>query len=255
MASRACLRAPHRQAATGSFEIGSLYKALLYAGCMSAMFVAAAAYAVEAEAPSVAVQGDTEIYFGAYPANLRKEASFTILNTGLGVLKIGRIRKTCGCAEVQIDRTEIPPGEHATLKAVILEHSIYGAYRKNVYVESNDPAQRFLSLTLSGNAIPLVSVKPSDAFYAGILESGIEWRQEFLLEASVEGVLLSDPEVRSDVENSVAIEKKNPKAFRLQISITPSGENDAFSCKISIPITKPEGWKPLEINIKGRVRK
>ncbi|MBN1865351.1 MAG: DUF1573 domain-containing protein [Victivallales bacterium] len=258
LASKIC----RLRATTDSMKIGwnfaevsmlrSIGKVLLYVCCMSAMF--AVAYAADAEAPTISVQGDSEIDFGAYPAKLRKEVAFIIRNTGGGVLKIGRIRKTCGCAGAQIDRTEIPSGEHATLKAVIIEDSIYGPYRKNVYVESNDPARRFLTLTLSGNAMPLVSVMPSDTLYAGILQSGIEWGQEFLLDASEEGVVFSDPVVQSDVVHSLCMEKKNPKLFRVKISIIPSGENDAFSCKIIIPIAEPEGWKPLEINIRGRVK-
>lgn len=137
--------------------------------------------ALAAAAPELTVDR-ASVDFGTYPANQTKAHVFLLKNTGDQPLKIINIRKTCGCSEANVDHNEISVGGTASLTAVIKAGSIAGPFSKNLFVENNDPKQRFLMLLLNGNSVPLVIVKPQDKIYAGTLAAGTEWRQEFLLE-------------------------------------------------------------------------
>lgn len=210
---------------------------------------------IAGETPAIAVDGKSTVDFGTYPAKERKEAFYKITNKGKGILKIGKIRKTCGCAEAVIDKKEIKPGESGTLKAVILGDSIYGGYRKNVYVSSNDPKTKLLTLTVAGKAIPIVQVKPKANIYTGFIPAEKEWKQEFHLVPTETGVKFSDPIVETNAKGKVFLTKKSEKIYQLIVSITPSKEKPIFQCKVKVPVAKPKGWKGAEILIKGKVKK
>jgi uncharacterized protein DUF1573 len=207
----------------------------------------------EDKKPVIAVESNARIDFGTYSAKERKEAFYRITNKGDAVLKIGHIRKTCGCAVAEIDRKEIKPGEFGTLKAVVLGDSIYGGYSKNIYVSSNDLKQRFLVLNFSGKAIPILKIKPKAIIYAGHLPAEKEWKQEFLLEATESGLKLDKPVIQSDTHVEAVLTKKADKLFQLILSITPKKEKTAFKCTVKIPIAVPGGWKAPEILIIGKI--
>lgn len=208
----------------------------------------------EDKAPVIAVDGKATVDFGTYPAKERKEAFYKITNKGKGILKIGRIRKTCGCAEAKIDKKEINPGETGTLKTVVLGDSIYGSYRKNVYVESNDPKQRFLTLTVAGKAVPIVTIKPKENIYAGFIPAEKEWKQEFHLLATESGIKLLEPILQTDTQAKAKLTKKSNKLFLLTVTITPEKGKLDFKCKVKVPVSKPKGWKAVEILIMGKIR-
>lgn len=206
-----------------------------------------------AAAPKIEIEGSKKVDFGKYPANQRKEAVFRIKNTGDASLIIGDIRKTCGCAEVKIDTKRIEPGKTAELTAVVLPDSIYGPYSKNIYVESNDPKMKFLELTHAGNAIPIAVVKPKDMLFAGRIQSGVTWKQEFLIEPSEKGVELGAPLAECTYPVSLELKREDEK-YRLLFGFTPeNGYKDDLNCKLKIPVLKPSGWKDIEITIAGKI--
>jgi uncharacterized protein DUF1573 len=208
----------------------------------------------EGNKPVIAVEGNARIDFGTYSAKERKEAFYKIINKGDALLRIGMIRKTCGCAVAEIDRKEIKPGEFGILKAVVLGDSIYGGYSKNIYVSSNDLKQRFLVLNFSGKAIPILKIKPKAIIYAGHLPAEKEWKQEFLLEATESGVKLGKPVIKSDTHVKAVLTKKSDTLFQLIIAIIPEKGKTAFKCTAKIPIAEPEGWKAPEILIVGKIQ-
>lgn len=218
------------------------------------LFLLIAASINAADNPEITVIGKSKIDFRTYPAKERKEAFFKIKNKGTGTLKIIKIRKTCGCAEAKMDKMELKPEEVGTLKAVVYKDSIYGSYSKNVYVQSNDPKQRFLTLNISGKAIPILKVKPKENIYAGILPAGKEWTQEFLLEATEDGVEIGEVVVSGNLPAKTEITKKSDMQFFLKVTITPDIKVPIFKIQIKVPVSKPEGWKGVEIQIMGKVQ-
>ncbi len=201
---------------------------------------------------TIAIKQSSKVDFGKYPANLKKEAFYAITNAGDDVLKIIKIRKTCGCSEAKVDKTELKPGETAKLKAVIKADSIYGPFSKNIYIESNDPKQRFLSITLSGHAVPIAKIKPKNKIYAGSLKVGQKWTQAFLVEPTQNNVEFDQPVVKGFPAHVTLTKQPNGK-LRLVAEVLPQ-KTGALKCKISLPIKSPLNWKPLEIIIAGSVK-
>lgn len=195
---------------------------------------------------------NTNADFGTYPANQAKEHVFTLKNTGDQPLKIINIRTTCGCSETRLDKDELAPGSTAKLTAVIKAGSIAGPYSKNVFVESNDPKQRFLMLLFNGNAIPLVTVKPQDKIYAGTLPVNQQWKQEFLLDATQSGVVFGNAEIRGMSGADATLVPVGKQQFKLAVTLKASSKPGVFNLQVLLPVKNPTGWKPVEIMISGR---
>jgi hypothetical protein len=204
-------------------------------------------------APRIAVVGDARKDFGKYPAKERKDASYTIKNEGDETLRIINVRKTCGCAEAKCTKEKLEPGETAEVKGVILEESIFNAYSKNIYVETNDPDQRFLTLTIAGHAVPVVkSVKPSDKIYAGRLPAGKTWKSSVEIEPEDKDLALGEPVVECAYPMRASV-KKEGAVFKLVIEIDAGEKAGDLKALVKIPVIKPEGWKPVTITVSGKV--
>ena len=48
----------------------------------------------------------------------RNSCEFKFTNTGRGLLKIGKISRTCGCTVFKLDKKEYAPGEAGTIKGI-----------------------------------------------------------------------------------------------------------------------------------------
>lgn len=209
-------------------------------------------FAFSADQAKIIVVGPAKIDFGKYPANEKKEAFFILKNTGNSLLKIKKIRKTCGCSEAVVDKKELKPLETAKLKSSVLPNSISGAFSKNIYVESNDPKEHFLCLTLQGNSMPIAKIKPKDKIYAGTLKTGQKWTQDFLIEPTQKDVELIAPELLDKNFKASLVKRKDGK-YDLKIEFH-GDKQGAFKKKILLPVKKPLNWKPLEIIIAGNIK-
>jgi hypothetical protein len=48
----------------------------------------------------------------------KNTCEFRFTNTGRGLLKIGKISRTCGCTVFQLDKKEYPPNETGVIKVI-----------------------------------------------------------------------------------------------------------------------------------------
>jgi rhodanese-related sulfurtransferase len=66
-------------------------------------------------------------------------ASFTLSNSGDGVLVLARPRTSCGCTKVQLPDSELAPGQNTSLTVTLDITGRYGRQRFHVFVTSNAP--------------------------------------------------------------------------------------------------------------------
>ncbi len=87
----------------------------------------------------------------------KRVETFTIRNTGGAVLSITTVSTSCGCTKADVEPRKIPPGGQAQL-TVTYDPSVHpdlvGAFKRVVYIQSNDPIQAEIELELLGNALP-----------------------------------------------------------------------------------------------------
>jgi hypothetical protein len=207
------------------------------------------------QGPCAELAGPDRIDFGRYPAWEKRIAEFSIRNAGEETLDIVSIKKTCGCAVVTCSRKKVAPGEEALISVLIMPDSIFGKYDKPTFVETTDPARRVIPLYVSGNAVPLVEVRPSTYLYFGRINTNEEWRQRFTLNATSNGVHLGPLEIKCDVPVNVNLKSGADMEGRNELFVTLPPVTNArdFSCAIRVPILTPSNHPSVEIGIAGKI--
>ena len=214
-----------------------------------------AAGAMAEEAGRIEVIGKDSIDFGKYPAREKKVAVYQIRNTGKGKLEILNIRKTCGCASAVCDKKVLETNETANVEVVILPNSIFGLYSKNTFVESSDPVNKFLRLTVAGNSIPLIEVSPAMEINAGRIKTNAPWSQAFDLKATEPGVVLGDFKTESNYKVETKLQKLTGGEghYAVSMNLLPSSESGDFRCIAMIPVSTPTNHPPIRILVTGRI--
>lgn len=85
---------------------------------------------------------------------------FEFRNAGDAVLKISRVRASCGCTVAKTSTNSLPPGGEAYVEARFKLKGRRGRQHKTITIESNDPDTPRLSLRLKGTIVNEVGLDP-----------------------------------------------------------------------------------------------
>ena len=204
-------------------------------------------------APTVTTDGESNKSFGTHAAKDSMKCSFIVKNTGDELLVIKGVNKTCGgCVEISVVEKEIAPGKTSEIKVNLVPGTLSGPYTKNFFIETNDPKQRFLMLTFSGNSVPVAEIKPSNLMYIGKTDLGTVCKREFLIVPTEKGTEFGEPKTECEYPVEVSY-SSNEKGLSVFFGFKPEKNLGDMKCKIKILVLKPEGWPPLEITVSAAI--
>ncbi|MDD2460145.1 MAG: DUF1573 domain-containing protein [Kiritimatiellia bacterium] len=201
------------------------------------------------------VDGADTKALGVFRDSESPSAAFTVRNAGGGPLKITRVMKTCGCAGAEADRDTLAPGDSTTVRVTVEPYSLEGAFSKSVFVLTDAADAQPLRLTVTGECVPLFSVRPSKSVDAGRLPNGASWEGAFELAASAPSAL-GAPAVTSDCPAAVSVETQagstaeRPR-WRVPVKLC-APTNGSFRCLIQIPVLAPTNRPSLTLEVAGR---
>lgn len=210
-----------------------------------------------AGAPKLEAVGAASIDFGKFPANQSKEASFTLKNSGSKPLEVLKVFNSCGCSKLQLSSRNAGAGETFTVSFALDKGNLSGKFEKNIYLQTNDPANQYFQLKIVGEATPLFTVTPSTMLYAGTLEAGKVKTLAFKISLSDKGqteASLGEPSLASNHPAKVALRKEDGGGYALDMEVTPSAQPASLQCSAKIPIASPTGWESIEIIVSGAVK-
>lgn len=200
--------------------------------------------------------GATTVDLGSYPAWESRVARYRIRNEGAGPVRMLRTHCACACATTRCDRAELAPGAEATVEVTILPHSIAGAFSKPVYVQSTDALNPLLNMTVAGQAVPLVTVGPSDFIHAGRIPTQTAWQTCLTLAATRPGVSLGTPQSICNVPASVELKPTagpGPLTASLDLRLLPVSYPAGLDWTVRIPVLTPSNHPPVQIGITGKI--
>lgn len=143
---------------------------------VATMMLAAFARAQEEAVP--AIYCAEPIYdFGSMDSSQTVNHDFVIVNKGTAPLEISQARPSCGCTVANISEKTVPPGGESRITAQLNLAGRVGQQHKTITVESNDPKQPQLTLTLTGNIGDAVSVQPAQVTFGQIPADGEHTRE------------------------------------------------------------------------------
>ncbi len=106
--------------------------------------------------------------FGKIYKGNKVEHVFTLENQGNDTLEIKKVKPSCGCTAVVLSNNTILPGKTGEIKATFNSRSYRGRVKKTIAVLSNDPDTPSHRLTISGEIIEEISIKPQNINFGSI---------------------------------------------------------------------------------------
>ncbi len=99
--------------------------------------------------------------FGEVAPSSTNTCQFEFKNTGDAVLKILKIRSTCGCTVPTLKKKTYGPGESGSITVKYHAGSYAGKFAKSIYVSTNDPNNKRVPLHVKGVIVKKVKAEPA----------------------------------------------------------------------------------------------
>ncbi len=96
---------------------------------------------------------ETEYDFGDIYQGQIVNHSFVIKNSGKGVLKIDKVKASCGCTAANAGKNELAAGESTEIDVKFNSANRKGKQKKYVYISSNDEKNPEVRLAFTANII------------------------------------------------------------------------------------------------------
>ncbi len=93
---------------------------------------------------------------------------FKLENRGNDTLEIKKVKPSCGCTAVILSNKTIPPGKAGEIKSTFNSGNYRGKVKKTISVLSNDHDTPNHKLTISGEIIQEISIKPQNINFGSI---------------------------------------------------------------------------------------
>ena len=153
---------------------------------------------------------------------------FKFTNTGDEILKIDRVRSSCGCTAVLLSEKTIPPGESGEIKANFDSSRFRGDVSKTIYVYSNDPVKPTRQLYVKGTVREKVTVNPSQINFGQVVA-----KQE----------VTSRVTLKNQVEKPMQVGKAKATAAELLVKMQPQTLAQGDTLAIELAYTPKPGVK------------
>jgi hypothetical protein len=163
---------------------------------------------------------------------------FEFTNQGDEVLKIDRVRSSCGCTAVLVSEKNIPPGGKGELKANFDSARFRGNISKTIYIYSNDPVRPTMQLHIKGSVKEIVAVEPLQINF-GKVEAGKPVTSTVVLRnQGKETLKLGKPHA-----TAAELQVKMPEVdfasgaeVTLELKLTPKPGQARFSGYVMVPV-------------------
>ena len=106
--------------------------------------------------------------FGQIYKGQKVEHIYKFENRGKDTLKIKNVKTSCGCTAAILTNKTIQSGETGEIKATFSSGSVVGNVNKSITVTSNDPDTQKYRLTISGEIINDLIIKPENIDFGSV---------------------------------------------------------------------------------------
>ena len=99
--------------------------------------------------------------FGVLKPDAQVTCKFEFKNTGDAELEIINVRSTCGCTAAMPDKKKLAPGESSAIQVRYQSGKGSGTVEKKINIQSNDPAEPYITLTIKAKVVTDLDLKPA----------------------------------------------------------------------------------------------
>lgn len=179
----------------------------------------------------------------------------TLKNSGSEILKINRLKPTCGCTTAPLNKSELKPGESTTVDVSMSITGVSGKMHKQIAIETNDPKSPYINYMLIADVVLPLTVSPTTYLPFGNLQVGVETKSKLKIKNTSESnITLSEvktnmPEIKVNLNGNKML--KPGQEIEMIASVKPSKSGN-LSARISIKTSSNE-IPELVINGFGKV--
>ncbi|MFO1492624.1 MAG: DUF1573 domain-containing protein [Kiritimatiellia bacterium] len=151
------------------------------------------------------------------------EHSFTLRNAGDEELVIQSVNPSCGCTLAEIGDKNLAPGESTVVKARLDLSNRLGRQDKNIAVFSNDPANRTLTLLISGDSISALKIDPPVLAFGTISPTGTVTKTVFITSSLGEKFKVLDVVSPQKIFQSKVTPVEEGIKYQIDVTVTGTG--------------------------------
>jgi hypothetical protein len=191
----------------------------------------------EAPRPPRLTFSETAYDFGRVAQGAPVEHRFAFTNDGGSELSVVNLRAACDCTATLLGGRDFPPHAGGAVQARFDTDAVYGPQRRTVTVYSNDPTQRSVMLTVTGE-VELDVAAESPRVYLGTVPPGATLVREVALRTSSDAVRVGRPQSDAPqltLQLTDAVD--GDAAATLAIGTAPSAPPGPFSAVVRVPTT------------------
>jgi hypothetical protein len=208
---------------------------------------------------------DEPVYqFGAMQRGTTKSHEFIVRNVGKAPLTLRVASTTCKCTIGNVSDAPLPPGESVGVK---LEWSALvnpGPFRQSATINTNDPVNPRLELSVEGEVIEATGIYPPDIMFDKVTAGEVKTADVYLMAFTQDNLKVGEPEFSNtetrqffdvSVEPMEPKDLPNPKAkagVRVRVATKPGLRLGRFDQWLSLTTNNPDAEK-VKIPIIGRV--
>ena len=181
--------------------------------------------------------GETTYDFGHVAQGTPVEHRFAFINGGGSELSVVNLRAACDTTATLLGEHDLAPRADAAVQVRFDTDAVYGPQRRTVTVYSNDPTQRAVMLTLTGD-VELDVAADAPSVYLGPVPPGAALVREVVLHAGSDGIHFGRPQFDAPqlaVQLSDATD--GDAVATLAIGTAPNAPLGAFSAVVRVPTT------------------
>jgi hypothetical protein len=220
-------------------------------------------FAQETQAPKLTVLEPIKD-FGTVAKGEKLEWAFQVKNNGTADLEIIAARPACGCTVAEFDKV-IKPGQTGKVKAVVDTAAFAGPVAKAVTLETNDPVNPSVQVTIHAVVKPYVEAHPAGFVRYMLLQGDAETKRVLLyseekepfeivkVEAPQEWIKVDYKKAEGD-EVVSTVGRAGQNQYRLNITVGgPDAKIGPLAEKIKV-ITNSKHQPEYNISVSGVVR-
>jgi len=177
---------------------------------------------------------------------------FNFVNSGKTDISILNAVSTCPCIKAEKVQKVIKPGEKHTVTTFFNPRSVFDKFKRGVWLITNDPAQKRILLTISGEVLPLFQGLPKDQIILQSADTDILFTNKFTITATTTNYFLGEPTNNNSlIKISSHLEKINGQPGSQLLTIISQARKAARTrAFINIPVTGPARVDDLKVKFR-----
>jgi hypothetical protein len=164
-------------------------------------------------------------------------ATFKYENKGTTPINIKAVRTSCGCTTAALKKNDVAPGEKGEIVATLKTGDRTGQQVKTVTVDTDDPKNLQVVLTLKANIAQLLDLQPAFVFW----QANEEPKPKTIVAKAGKGVTIKSLEVTSSTPDFTTKVEPGSTAGEFKIIVQPKETGHQATANLTIKPDKGAG--------------